>query len=492
MVSRRAKSRTEAFIRSIRLENFKAFKDSQPIPLKPITILIGKNSAGKSSILKAILASSQTASSTLPDGSDFRLIGDLTNLGTFSDTIHGGDPEDNFAITFEIGPPLGWSDADAEGKSDHNFSFKYSYSSSKSSPLSAKFSGVVAKYGNEIIVSGGRFEKNPTPSVHFRSHEKRSIGVKFNSEIFASHEGNSDSVPKISEEMEPIWASMAAILKKYDEYINNPLQLWLQDFALVIRDKHLVPGKRIGGSSNEFGPTEAASVHINSILANTIYLGPLRDEPSREARLAQSSGNRVGIRGEDLSTLLHVLRDDVDFMERFNSHLSSLGIADSARTSASYMKSENGEELETGFVQVLVNRAGTARSLMDLGFGTSQVLPIVFELTLKKNRLILLEQPELHLHPAAQSELGDLLKFSMERGNQLIVETHSANLIERIKKLIRRGELDNNSANIIYIRQDSSGRGICDCIGFNKDGTFADTWPEDDFFGEREREIFDW
>ena len=181
MVSLRAKSRKIAFIRSIRLENFKAFKDSQPIPLTPITILIGKNSAGKSSILKAILASSQTASSTLPDGSDFRLIGDLTNLGTFSDTIHGGDPEDNFAITFEIGPPPGWRNA--EGKSDHNFSFKYSYSSSKSSPLSAKFSGVVAKYGNEIIVSGGRFEKNPTPSVHFRSHEKRSIGAKFNSEI---------------------------------------------------------------------------------------------------------------------------------------------------------------------------------------------------------------------------------------------------------------------------------------------------------------------
>jgi hypothetical protein len=360
--------------------------------------------------------------------------------------------------------------------------------------LSAKFSGVVAKYGNEIIVSGGRFEKNPTPSVHFRSHGKRSIGAKFNSEIFASHEGNSDSGPEIPEEMEAMWAGIAGLLKKHGPEIkeNNPLQLWLSDFALDIQEKHLVPGKRIGGIFNEFGPTEAASVRINSILAKTIYLGPLRDEPSREARLAQSSGSRVGIRGEDLSTLLHVLGDDVDFMERFNSHLRSLGIADSARTSASYMKSENGEELETGFVKIMVNKAGTARSLMDLGFGTSQVLPIVFELTLKANRLILLEQPELHLHPAAQSELGDLLKFSMERGNQLIVETHSANLIERIRKLIRRGELDNNSANIIYIRQDSSGRGICDCIGFNKDGTFSDTWPEDDFFGEREKEIFDW
>jgi predicted ATPase len=488
-----------AFIRSIRLENFKAFKDSQPIPLKPITILIGKNSAGKSSILKAILASSQTASSTLPDGSDFRLIGDLTNLGTFSDTIHGGDPEDNFAITFEIGPPPIW--LGAEGKFDQNFSFKYSYSSSKSSPLSAKFSGVVAKYGNEIMVSGGRFEKLPglrhgRPGLrHGRSPVKRAIRAKFNSEsIFASHEGDSDSGPELPEIIQEINTAIAEILENNQEEIreNNPLQLWLSDFALDITEKYPTPRKLLGSLFNQFGPTEIASAQINTILAKTIYLGPFRDEPSREARLAQSSGNRVGIRGEDLSTLLHVWRDNEDFMEQFNSHLRSLGIADSARTSASYMKSENGEELETGFVKIMVNKAGTARSLMDLGFGTSQVLPIVFELTLKKNRLILLEQPELHLHPAAQSELGDLLKFSMERGNQLIVETHSANLIERIRKLIRRGELDNNSANIIYIRQDSSGRGICDCIGFNKDGTFADTWPEDDFFGEREREIFDW
>ena len=474
------------FLRSIRLENFKAFKDSQPIPLRPITILVGKNSAGKSSIIKAILASSQTCSAALPDGSDFRLIGDYTNLGTFSDTVHGGDQSNYFAITFEIGPP------NTSANLDKNFSFRYRYSSAESSPLAAKFAGFNARYGTTVICSGGRFERKPKNRPQ---RGKRCTRAKFNSEdIFGEDPSQSDEMPAFVKELQE---SMRSLGEKHygdshEEVTGSNYHLFLDDFAIDIGRKVFTPGLNLYDNYPFFGPIESASIFLDRALSRSIYLGPLRDEPSREARLAQSSGNRVGVRGEDLPTMLHVRRDNVEFMEKFNSQLNALGIAESARTSASYMRGEDGEELETGFVKVMVNRDGTPRSLMDLGFGTSQVLPIVFELSLRKNRIILLEQPELHLHPAAQSEIGDLLKFSMDQGNQLIVETHSANLIERIRRLIRNGELDNNAANIIYIRQDDSGQGICDSIGFNEDGTFADTWPEDDFFGEREREIFDW
>ena len=468
----------------IRLEKFKAFKDSKMIQLKPLSILVGKNSAGKSSIIKAILACAQT-SSTPENAAGLDLIGDLTNLGTFSDTIHGGDLSDNFSITFEIPPP--------SDDYEHNFSFTYKYSSSDSSPLDAIFSGVKASYGGRTICRGSRFEKGRKTS----GPGWRVVEAKFNElDIFgAESEEQKGEVPEFIRDLRASWDE---VIKKHHgsdaaEVIGSNYHLFLSDFKI-----HIQPKVTFGPTLNEgkeypyFGPTAGASGFLNHQLARTIYLGPLRDEPSREARLAQSSANRVGIRGEDLAIMLHVRRENTEFMEKFNSHLSALGIAESATTTASYTKSGDGKELETGFIKVMVNKEGTERSLMDLGFGTSQVLPIVFELTLRKNRLIVLEQPELHLHPAAQAELGDLLKFSLEQGNQIIAETHSANLIERIRKLIRNGELSSDDANIIYIRQDSNGAAICDSIGFNDDGTFSDTWPEDDFFGEREKEIFDW
>ena len=71
-------------------------------------------------------------------------------------------------------------------------------------------------------------------------------------------------------------------------------------------------------------------------------------------------------------------------------------------------------------------------TLVDVGFGTSQVLPIVFELMANKNRLILIEQPELHLSPHLQAEIAELFLDSIKNKNQLVVETHST-LIERME-----------------------------------------------------------
>ena len=112
----------------------------------------------------------------------------------------------------------------------------------------------------------------------------------------------------------------------------------------------------------------------------------------------------------------------------------------------------------------------------------------------QENRLMLIEQPELHLHPSAQAELGELFNDSIKSGNQLIVETHSVTLIERIRKLIRKGELSNKDVRIIYVQnQESSSSSICKQIGFLSDGDFDTAWPEKDFFGEREAEaLSDW
>jgi len=484
-----------ALITSIRLENFKAFIDTGRIPLKPITLLVGKNSAGKSSLIKAILGASQTSRQPRLDNSYFRLIGDYTNLGTYRDTVHGNDIKTNFSVGFEVFGP-------GTQSYDNIYSFRYSFSRNETDTLGTSLQGVEAYFNKNFICSGRKPIKKRKNEVVRRgrnqrlSYPKITDVVNFPEGSRGNQRGMSEMAIKFREAVELINERDGVVDPDDIEFSDR---LYIDDFALDI-DREAVNGETqypFWQTSDYFKPrigaVEGASFHLDRILANTIYLGPLRDEPTREARLAQSSGNKIGIRGEDLATMLHQRQNDSVFMGKFNSHLQSSGVADSARTEASYMKNADGKEVETGFIKILLEHEGYTRSLMDLGFGTSQVLPIIFELSLRTRSLIVLEQPELHLHPAAQSEIGGILNFSIKQNNQLIVETHSANLIERLKRLIREGELDNNDVNIIYIGKDEDhGGSRCDVIGFDEKGEFTETWPEESFFGERELEYLDW
>ena len=150
--------------------------------------------------------------------------------------------------------------------------------------------------------------------------------------------------------------------------------------------------------------------------------------------------------------MLHSKLESVEFQNQFNSYLQKLKIADGIVTSESFL--DIGEvNRKTGYINILLQKNEQFHSLVDVGFGTSQVLPIVFELMANKNRLILIEQPELHLHPSAQAEIAELFLDSIKNKNQLVVETHSATLIERIRRLIRNGTFDPEDATIIYIQE---------------------------------------
>jgi len=481
-------------INSIRLENFKAFRDTGTIVLKPITLLVGKNSAGKSSFIKALLAASQTVRQEQTDNSDFRLIGDYTNLGTFGDTIHGNDITANFSMHFGV------------SEENNDWCLTHSFSGSEDNPLGASISGVKGFINGQFFFSARKPLKG---QVHQVEPLGRALGNFVISKTYTPLEvEEEEDINELTDEFrKQIETFQAQLLEKnllYRKDLKN--RIFSTNFQIAIKSSQVLNLKGKRGKvywvmpfdesephTSEFGSLEAASNGLGESLKRILYLAPLRDEPTRGARLAQSSGNRSGIKGENLASMLHTRLSDADFMEKFNINLKNLGVADSATTRALYMKDADGKDMETGFIKILIEHEGTTRSLMDLGFGTSQVLPIVFELSLRRDRIILLEQPELHLHPAAQAEIGDLLKFSIEQNNQLIVETHSANLIERLRRLIRTKELTKDDVNIVYIRKDSEGNSRCDTINFNDDGTFADTWPEDDFFGEREKEIFaDW
>ena len=491
-----SKSGKKPHLHSVRFRNFKAFRDSGEINLRPITLIVGKNSAGKSSIIKGIAAAAQTVKEReLPD-SNFRLIGDNVNLGTFYDTIYNNDIGENFSIDFKLAQPIS-----SVKKSSDRWNFSFSYQRNEDNPLAAVISGVEVEYQKSIndkysiVRSGGLYKNRRRESSPRGTHMQLSRVKSTNLtdiDILPPMEGKEKPMPHMKELYE--------IIKKLNQekgetdYIDK-WKLFIRDFALEANNdfydadfekKETAPLRRT--RSNIAG----WSSNLNRMLADSSYLGPIRLEPAREARLSQGSNQRIGPKGENLEKILHYrYTRDEKFRQNLDSHLKNLGIADSIKTSPSFTKVD-GKEQDTGYIKILLKKSGNYRSMLDLGFGTSQVLPVVLEITSREETLILLEQPELHLHPAAQSAMGSVLKSSIDQGNQLIVETHSANLIERLRRLIRENVLNKNDVNIIYVGSNDNNETFCQSIGFDENGKFTEEWPEDTFFGEREKEYLGW
>lgn len=119
-------------------------------------------------------------------------------------------------------------------------------------------------------------------------------------------------------------------------------------------------------------------------------------------------------------------------------------------------------------------------NLADFGFGTSQLLPLLIDLaeaTSPPNSRPLsvthvIQQPEVHLHPAAQSILGDLFADVVSRGRQLIVETHSEHLIYRVQRLVAEERLDSRDVAVHYVDKDEAGSKVTS-IELARGGTFV-------------------
>jgi predicted ATPase len=150
--------------------------------------------------------------------------------------------------------------------------------------------------------------------------------------------------------------------------------------------------------------------------------------------------------------------------------------------------------------------SGVHVSPVDAGFGLSQLLPIVVEMHLRERSTILIEQPELHLHPRLQARMGQLLRNAVSGRNQnrFIIETHSEHLILRIRRLIRQKLIDPEMVQILYVNnqevEDAPGESPTLtttlhshvlALRLDRYGDFIDPWPNG-FFDERFEELDTW
>ena len=134
-----------------------------------------------------------------------------------------------------------------------------------------------------------------------------------------------------------------------------------------------------------------------------------------------------------------------------------------------------------GLYEVTATIGGVESSLSDVGFGVSQILPVITMLMfVPKGSIILLEQPELHLHPNAQAALADLMLDVAEKRNlQLIVESHSEHIVRRLQRRIAEASpAFAKPENIkMYYCQPGEGGATIDEVVVDRFGQIVD-WPE--------------
>lgn len=146
----------------------------------------------------------------------------------------------------------------------------------------------------------------------------------------------------------------------------------------------------------------------------------------------------------------------------------------------------------------LRDEQGRALNFSQVGSGVSYVMPVLTALWGASRSLI--EQPELHLHPAAQCEVGDVIVRAFNRGRFAIVETHSEHLLLRILRRIRQtcaGKVQDRELQcqpeavvVLYFAPQSDGTTQVHQLRVTRGGDFMDRWP-DGFFEERSGELFD-
>lgn len=222
---------------------------------------------------------------------------------------------------------------------------------------------------------------------------------------------------------------------------------------------------------------------LDDALESLYPMGPYRRPPQRWYLFTGTSPRDVGYSGNLLPDLLyrrpelvHEANEWLDKLEiGYRIKVQSVGVRSRDLFEVRLTDKRRGREIDV--------------ALSDVGFGVSQILPFIVQSLAGERQTITIEQPEVHIHPRLQADLGDLLAATIQapRLHRFIIETHSEHLVLRMQRLVRDGRLQPDDVSIIYVRRGSDGS-HAQRLRLDANGDFLDDWPGG-FFPERLREI---
>lgn len=240
--------------------------------------------------------------------------------------------------------------------------------------------------------------------------------------------------------------------------------------------------------STAFNALLSANDVLTKVSQSVRYLGPLREEPQVVSKIGpRSRTTPVGVRGELTAELLSnrtspVKYRDWDGNERTSDLTTAVGLWASYLGIGEAVTVEDQGKLGRG---LRVNVNGVDRDLTMVGVGASQLLPVIaIVLDAPPQSLVLLEQPELHLHPSVQSRLGDFLLFA-RKDLGIIVETHSEYLITRVRRRVADRRVSRRRVHVLFAEPLAEGTEVRE-LRISDLGNL-DEWPNG-FFDSQEQD----
>jgi predicted ATPase len=238
-----------------------------------------------------------------------------------------------------------------------------------------------------------------------------------------------------------------------------------------------------------------AFMRLKKAFSSFDALGAFRERPTRTYLFSGQNMKRVGKTGIGA----------IDMLVSDSGKRGSKGKVLIEKISEWFSRTEMAQALEIKpltsrhFEVCVKDQSGKIHNLCDVGFGCSQVLPVLVasysfatgreDLIMSKPTLVI-QEPEIHLHPNAQAELGSVFAEIGKRGRgQLFIETHSPYLIIRLQTEVAKKTLDNADLKIFYVKKTSEKTTFTN-LRVGKDGIFMDEWP-DGFFSQRSAEALE-
>lgn len=434
-------------ITSLRLKNFRGFTDSCVIPLAPLTFLVGPNSSGKSTIVNALMfvAQSHSERSTVAIESDW--MGRLVDLGSFEDTVHGH----NTKLTMSIELGLRFFSYDEHkhrivGLPKHEMLWRWEINDAKSEAGSPNFSsGFVSQMTIHDCTSGAELEVR-------NSDKECTFGINGDWYVISK----TPDYPILSK-----WPIQETIYNYLSDKSKNTFgkragyKRISEFYSSSITSRAFAGFERV--SSARSGPKRwVAKSSITQSDSST--KGQLNDA------YALNLGSPAGVTSKRHSAA----------RESIAKYMRELGIG-TALSNVELSAYHSALKITDSVNHVRSN-------LADVGFGASQVIPVLKGCLNESFGPLVIEQPEIHLHPRAQGILATLICESSAR-RQILVETHSEHMINRARIQVAQGSLHHSDVVILYIDRAPEGTTVTR-IGLTPDGDFEQEWPEG-FFDER-------